>query len=240
MAKRSQMPKAASPSQSKGKQPASKRKGSPVVLWAVIGAVALVVLGVIVLQVQSMNKPVESSGRVTEGTGWGPIDAPVKIVEYSDFGCTYCRQFATSQGKQLQQEYEKSGKVRFDFRSYIIEGQSTREAANAAYCAADQGLFWDYHDLLFSKQGAGPVQTVFSKSALKGYGAQLGLDTAAFNRCVDSGQHIAEVQTQHSEGAAKGVRATPTIFVNDRKFEGAMPYADFKAAVEAALKSAGS
>jgi protein-disulfide isomerase len=238
MAKRSQMPK----SSGSGKSGAAggKRAGSPVVLWVVIGAVAVIVVGIILLQVQSMNKPVATSGRITEGSAWGPVDAPVKIVEYSDFGCTYCRQFALNQGKQLQQEYEKTGKVRFDSRSFIIEGPSTRDAANAAYCAAEQGRFWDYADVLFNKSGTAQPEVVFAKAALKNYGAQLALDAAKFNACVDKGQYLPEVQSQNNEGIARGVKATPTFFINGKKMEGAAPYAEFKATVDAALNTAGS
>jgi protein-disulfide isomerase len=239
MAKRSQMPKTSGTGKS-GAASGGKQAGSPVVLWVVIGAVAVIVVGIILLQMQAMNRPVATSGRVTEGSGWGPANAPVKIVEYSDFGCTYCRQFALNQGKQLQQEYEKSGKVRFDYRSFIIEGPSTRDAANAAYCAAEQGRFWDYSDVLFNKSGTGQPQVVFAKSALKNYGAQLSLDTAKFNTCVDSGQYLPEVQSQHNEGTARGVSATPTFFINGKKIEGAAPYAEFKATVDAALNAAGS
>ncbi|MGC8781991.1 MAG: thioredoxin domain-containing protein, partial [Anaerolineae bacterium] len=131
MAKRAQMPKGSGASL-KASSAARRPGGSAVVLWVVIGAVVLVVIGVILLQMQSMNRPVATSGVVTEGTSWGPADAPVKIVEYSDFGCTYCRQFALNQGKLLRAEYEKTGKVRIEYKSFIIEGPSTREAANAA------------------------------------------------------------------------------------------------------------
>lgn len=236
MAKRAQMPKSAGTARTTAK----KQVGSPVVLWGIIGAVALVLVVVIVLQVQAVNRPITTSGVVSEGTSWGPANAPVKIVEYSDFGCTYCRQFALDQGRKMRQEYEKTGKVRFEYRSFIIEGPSTRDAANAAYCAADQGRFWDYSDVLFNKSGIGQPQNVFAKSALKDYGAQIGLDAAQFARCVDSGQFIPDVQNQNAEGSRLGVQATPTFFINNKKIEGAAPYADFKAAVDAALQAAGS
>jgi protein-disulfide isomerase len=239
MAKRAQMPKASSVGQ-KARTVARRPSGAPVVLWVVIGAVVLVVIGVILLQMQSLNRPVATSGRLTEGTSWGPADAPVKIVEYSDFGCTYCRLFALNQGKLLREEYEKTGKVRFDYKSFIIEGPNTREAANAAYCAADQGRFWDYYEVLFNRSGTGPVESVFSRTALKNYAAQIGLDTAQFGRCVDSGQHIPDVQAQHTEGARLGVQATPTFFINGQIVQGAAPYEEFKAMIEATLKSVGS
>ncbi len=237
MAKKAQMPKAGI---QRKVQPVSKRKtSSQWVIWAVIGAVVLVMVGVILLQSQSLRQPVTATNRTGEGTAWGPANAKVKIVEYSDFGCTYCAQFARNQGKQLRAEYEASGKVRFEFKSFIIEGPSTAGAANAAECAADQGRFWDYHDVLFSQSGLGTVDAVFSKPNLKQYGAQLGLNAAPFNRCVDDDQHLEKVYRDTSEGKGQGVKATPTFFINGQKAEGAIPYADMKARIEAAL-AAGS
>jgi protein-disulfide isomerase len=241
MAKRTQMPKSAGVPQGKAKIAAKKKQaGSPIVLWGIIGAVALVLVVVIVLQVQAVNRPITTSGVISVGTGWGPADAPVKIVEYSDYGCTYCRQFALNQGRQLREEYEKTGKVRFEYKSFIIEGPSTRDAANAAYCAADQKRFWDYSEVLFNKSGTGQPQSIYSKAALKDYGVQIGLDAAQFGRCVDSGQFIPEVQNQNTEGARLGVQATPSFFINGRKIEGAAPYPEFKAMIDAALAAAGS
>lgn len=240
MAKRVQMPKSAGTVGGKARPTAKKQVGSPVVLWAVIGAVVLVLIGVILLQMQAVNRPIQVSGVIAEGTGWGPADAPVKIVEYSDFGCTYCRQFALNQGRQLRAEYEQTGKVRFDYKSFIIEGPNTRDAANAAYCAADQGRFWDYAEVLFNRSGTDQPQVVFAKSALKEYGAQIGLDLTRFGRCVDSGQFIPDVQNQHNEGARLGVQATPSFFINGQKIEGAAPYAEFKRVIDQALQAAGS
>ncbi|MCX6032901.1 MAG: thioredoxin domain-containing protein [Chloroflexi bacterium] len=233
MAKKAQMPKGGV---RRKVQPAAKRASDTRwVLWAVIGAVVLVMVGVILLQSQTLRKPVETTNRTGEGTSWGPAGAKVKIIEYSDFGCTYCRQFALNQGKQLRADYEAGGRVRFEFKSLIVEGPITAGAANAAECAADQGRFWDYHDLLFNQQGVGAVASVFSKASLKQYGGQLGLATDQFNRCVDSDQHLDKVYRDASDGKGQGVQATPTFFINGQKIEGAAAYAEFKAKIEAAL-----
>ena len=239
MAKKAQMPRGGV---QRKVAPAAKRKssaGAQWVLWAVIGAVVLLMVGVILLQSQALRKPVETTNRTGEGAAWGPAGAKVKIIEYSDFGCTYCRQFALNQGKQLRAEYEAGGQVRFEFRSFIIEGPTTAGAANAAECAADQGRFWDYHDILFNQQGVGAVQSIFSKASLKQYGAQLGLAADQFNRCVDGDQHLDKVYRQTSEWRGLGVTATPTFFINGQKIEGAASYAEFKTLIDAAI-AAGS
>ncbi len=162
----------------------------------------MVTAGLILLATQAARKPVEATGRVGEGAAWGPVDAPVKILSFSDFGCSHCRDFALNQGRQLRAEYENSGKVRFEFKYFVLNWQTTADPANAAQCAADQGRFWDYHDTLFNQQGASAQP--FNKSALKQYAAQLGLDTTRFNRCVDSDQHADILASDGSDGRGAG------------------------------------
>lgn len=233
MAKRSQLPKPAGGSKSTN-QP-SRSATSRWLLLGVIAAVVVVAVGLILLATQATRTPVVATNRVGEGTAWGPADAPVKIVNFSDFGCSHCRDFALNQGQQLRAEYESSGKVRFEFRNFVLNWQTTADPANASQCAADQGRFWDYHDILFSQQGMSAQP--FSRAALKQYAAQLGLDTAKFNPCVDNNQHADILARDGADGRALGVNATPTFFINGKKIEGAAPYATFKAAVDAALAS---
>ncbi len=235
MAKRSQasIPKTARPVT---KVAPPKAGGSRNLLLVVIGGVLVVAVGLVLLIVQSVNRPVTATNRVGEGAAWGPVGAAVTVVDYSDFGCSHCATFALNQGKLLREEYEATGKVRFEFKHFIIGGATTAGAANAAECAADQGRFWDYHDVLFTRQGTSSAP--FASAALKQYAAQLGLDTSAFNQCVDSGRHLEKVYRDAAEGRNLGVNATPTFFVNGQKIEGAVPYATMKAAVDALLGAA--
>jgi protein-disulfide isomerase len=254
MAKKAQLPKqqpaAASATRTAGTQPASKtgprktpatkakRQSSNMLLLGVIAAVALVAVVIIVFATRATQAPIEATNRVGEGTAWGPADAPVKIVEYSDYGCHFCKQFSETSGEQLRAMYESTDKVRFDFKHLIIGGPSTANAANAAECAADQGKFWDYHDVLFQVQGSSADP--FTKTLLKQYAAQLGLDTAQFNSCVDADQHLEKVYRDSSEGQSRGVNATPTFFIGEQKVEGAQPLQIFQSAVEAELVMAES
>lgn len=236
MAKRAQLPKGGKGVT--GAKAAAKPKPAPVprkMLLGIIAAMVVLAAGLIWLAVQSSQRQVVSPPRVGEGAAWGPADAPVKIVDFSDFGCSFCGSFARNQGVQLRQEYEATGKVRFEFKHFIIGGQRTRDAALAAECAADQGRFWDYHDTLFARQGTS--SDPFNRSALKQYAVQLGLDTAQFNACLDSNKHLEKVTRDSADGRGLGVNATPTFFVNGQKIEGAQPYSVFKAAVDAALSS---
>ena len=231
MAKRSQLPRS---------DPAKRPQAGPkvaantrIILGVIVVAAVLVVAGVFLLQAQAARKPVEITNRTGEGTSWGPQDAKVVITAYSDYGCSHCRDFARNQGRQLRSEYEPSGKVRFEFKHFIVGGPDTANAANASECAADQSRFWDYHDLLFARQGTGAG--VFAKTALKAYAAELGLDTAVFNACVDDDRHLEKVYRDASEGQGQGVTGTPTFDINGQRVKGAVPYEQMKAVVDAAL-----
>jgi len=202
----------------------------------VVAAVVLLVAGIVLLQMQAARKPVEVSGRTGEGTAWGAQGARVVVTDYSDFGCVHCRNFALGAGRQLRQDYESTGNVRFEYKHFIISPPDTANAANAAECAADQGRFWDYHDLLFSQQGV--AQNPFAKAALKQYASRLGLDTARFISCVDGDEHMEKVYKYSTDGRNAGVECTPTFFVDGQKLVGEVNYTDFKAAVEVALAKA--
>ncbi len=129
--------------------------------------------------------------------------------------------------------YESTGKVRFNYRHFIVIGPESADAANASECAADQGRFWDYHDLLMSRSGTSA--DAFSKASLKSYGQQLGLNAAQFNPCVDSDQHLDKVYQDVNEGKQKGVQSTPTFFINDQKIEGAAPFEQFQSVIDGYL-----
>jgi protein-disulfide isomerase len=121
---------------------------------------------------------------------------------------------------------------------------NAQKAAEATECANDQGKFWEYQDLLFANQSALDV------ASLKSYAAQLGLDTATFDQCLDGGQKTAEVQKDQQDGTSYGVQGTPAFFINGRLVSGAIPFADyqdkngvtqpgFKSIIDAALAAAG-
>jgi protein-disulfide isomerase len=237
MAKRAQLPKSTA-GQSSGKG-ASKPapRNTRLLLVIVIGAVVLLVAGIVLLQMQGMRtKPPVAAAQIGAGAAWGPENAKVKILEYADYGCSHCRDFALNQGRQLRADYEASGNVRLEFKNFIVGGPTTATAANAALCAADQGRFWDYYEMLFSQQGVSANS--FSKASLKQYGVQLGLNAEQFDQCVDADTHLEQVYRDSSEGQSQGVTGTPTFFIDGEKVEGAIPYADFKARVDAALAAA--
>jgi len=121
---------------------------------------------------------------------------------------------------------------------------NAQKAAEASECADDQGKFWEYHDLLFANQSALDV------ASLKSYAAQLGLDTATFDQCLDGGEKTAEWQKDEQDGTSYGVSGTPAFFINGRVVSGAIPFEDyqdssgatqpgFKSIIDQALAAAG-
>ena len=112
---------------------------------------------------------------------------------------------------QLVSEYVAPGTIRFEYRDYAFRGPEAVRAAEAAACAADQGAYWQYHDTLFLNQ-SGPNS--FGDARLKQMSESLGLDTAAFNGCLDSGEKRAGVEASIAEAQAQGIDSTPTLLIN--------------------------
>jgi protein-disulfide isomerase len=167
------------------------------------------------------------------GTGptLGTPGAPVSIVEFSDFQCSFCRKFWANTLPQLKETYIKRGQVRFTYRHVAVLGKFSEQAAAAAECAGEQGKFWEYHDRLFATDpGLG-----FTHSNLKQYALQLKLKPSDFGHCLDSGKYRQTVGADRAAAAALGVRGTPTFFVNRQLLVGAQPFDVFRAAIDEEL-----
>jgi protein-disulfide isomerase len=181
----------------------------------------------------SQQKPQVVQVSVDDDPAKGSKDAPVVIVEFSDFQCPYCKRFFDQTLPQLENEYIKTGKVYFVYRDFPLNfHQYAKEAAEAANCAKEQGKFWEYHDLLFENQ---QTWTSVGISELKKYAADLGLDTNKFDSCLDSGKYASEVQKDFQDGLSYGVGGTPTFFINGIKIVGAQPYSVFKQIIDQQL-----
>ena len=139
----------------------------------------------------------------------GNKNAPVTVIEFSDFQCPFCERFYSQTLPLLEQNYISTGKVKLVYRDFPLSSihPDAQKAAEAAECADEQGKFKEMHDKLFENQNS------LSTSSLKSYAAQLGLDAAKFNGCLDSGKYASEVQKDFNDGSAAGVSGTPS----DRK-----------------------
>jgi len=161
----------------------------------------------------------------------GPAAAPVTVVEYSEFQCPFCSRVGPTV-KQVMETY--GDKVRLVFRDYPLPFHDhARPASEAAQCAHSQGKFWEYHDKLFANQQA------LDTDNLKKYAAELGLDTAEFNRCFDEGRFKSVVDGNQAGGEALGVQGTPAFFINGRFLSGAVPLEAFQEIIDDELKRQG-
>jgi len=156
----------------------------------------------------------------------GGQNAPVAIIEYSDFQCPFCAKFFKDTESALREKYIKTGKVKFIYRNFAFLGEESLWAASAARCAGEQGKFWEYHDYLYSNQ-QGENQGAFSKQNLKGFASALGLDRNKFDPCLDSDKYIKDIQDQTRAGGEAGVQGTPASFINGTLYPGALPIATF-------------
>ena len=158
----------------------------------------------------------------------GATDAPVTIVEFSDFECPFCKQTHPTL-KQLLERYP--GKVRLAYRDFPLDSihPQARRAAEAARCASDQGKFWEYHDVLFTQS---PQLTL---EDLRRYAGQVGLDITKFDGCLAAGVHKTTVQRDLDEGNRLGITGTPAFFINGRTLSGAQPLDAFTRLIEQEL-----
>ncbi len=167
----------------------------------------------------------------------GSSDAPVIMIEYSDFQCPFCGKFARETEMELIEKYVEDGTLRIEWRDFPYLGQESANAALAARAAQAQGEFWRYHDLLYENQGS-TNSGAFSEEKLLALAREAGLDVERFERDMKSGKYEAAVAADFEEGQSRGVAGTPTFFINDEALVGAQPVEVFEAAIEKAAKEA--
>lgn len=176
----------------------------------------------------------------------GNPGAPIRIEEYSDFQCSHCASFYKTTEKQLMDNYVADGTVYFVYNSFGgFMGAESAEMASAAYCAGDQGKFWEMHDVILTNQGNTQGSTV--KRRLGEFAEYLKLDMSEFDACVDGNKHGDDIEQDMKDGTASGVKATPSFImsytvngeVKTKLIEGAQSFDGFKLEIEAALAEIG-
>lgn len=178
--------------------------------------------------VRILWEPPRVAIRETDSPSLGPKDAPVTVVEFSDFQCPYCAQ-AVSVVKKMREIYGEQ--VRVVYRDFPLEiHKDANRAAEAGACARDQGKFWEMHDRMF----ADPSQ--LGIDGLKASAKAIGLDVAAFGGCLDSGRHKADWQADSQEGTGYGVSGTPFFFVNGRMISGVVSLDTFRNVIDQELE----
>ncbi len=160
----------------------------------------------------------------------GEADAPITIVEFSDYQCPYCQRYFNEAYSQVIANYVETGQVRYVFKDFPI-GQihpQATSAAEAARCAGEQDAYWEMHDKLFERQDAWAGQEDPVPAFLE-LGQAVGLDAGTLQSCLESGRYAVDVQQDLAEGQALGVTGTPTFFIDGYPIVGAQPYDLFRA-----------
>jgi protein-disulfide isomerase len=206
-------------------------------VWAIVAAaLALVILvfaGVFYAMVRQNLGQIKNQNQLS-GTSYitsstdpylGGVNASVTVVVFSDFQCPYCFQ-AFPVVRQLAEQYKDQ--IKLIFRDFPITDShpQAEKAAEAGKCAHEQGKFWEMHDKLFINQAD------LSVAALKRYAREVGLDGTVFDACLDSSRTASAVQRDLEDGITAGVDGTPTFFINDRKFAGAVSLDGFRSIID--------
>jgi protein-disulfide isomerase len=142
----------------------------------------------------------------------GSPSAPITIIEFGDYQCTYCHNFHESSLDTIKQEYLNTGKANLVFRDFPLNGDYSILAAEASHCAKDQEKFWEYHDELY-KNWAGENTGWVSKESLEEFAQNVGLDLEKFNSCLDSDKYKQQVLDTYRFGQKIGIDATPSFLI---------------------------
>ncbi len=213
--------------------PPKKRK---IIKWIIISFVILLVLSIGIFFIALVKKNMDNLNNTnsvydistTDDPYAGGENANVVIVEFSDFQCPYCFQvFPTV--REIINKY--GDQIKFIYRDFPIDDihPQAQKAAEAGECAAEQDRFWDFHDKLFINQDN------LTETSLKNYASELGLNTEQFNACLESNRYYEEVQQDFASGILAGVEGTPTFFINNVKFEGAITLESFTTIIDKLL-----
>jgi protein-disulfide isomerase len=222
--------------------------------YITIGFVSVVAILVAFLFIYPNFKPVGAISTAPEISrpdaklnAAGNPAAPIRIDEYSDFQCPYCRQFLEKTEAQLMDTFVADGSVYFVYNSYgSYIGAESGSAAEAAYCAGDQEKFWQMHDTIFANQ-TGENVGAYTDRRLTAFAEKIGLDMTAFKSCFNGNDYKATIDQDVKDAITAKIKATPSFVltytvkgeVKTKLLEGAQPYDTFKKEIEAALAEIG-
>jgi protein-disulfide isomerase len=168
----------------------------------------------------------------------GSPDAPVTIVEYSEYLCPYCRRFVLETLPLIEEEYIDTGKVKLIFRDFPVHGQPAVLIAMVAECAADQGKFWEMHMFLWERYEEWS-QSQDILATFQGYAEELGMDTEEFTSCLQEGTVVERIIEDYNIGVQDGVSATPAFLINGTAVRGALPFEEFQKVIDEKLAESG-
>jgi protein-disulfide isomerase len=202
---------------------------------SVVAVIAILILAYILIKPDQTGNVIREENPIVgisidNDAVLGDDDAPITIIEFSDYECPFCTRFYLNTLPQIKSEYIDTGKVKLIYRDYPLGFHANaQKAAEAAECAGEQGKYYEMHDKLFDEGVDGGV------SSFKQYAKEIGLNAEEFNECLDSGEMASEVQKDFQDGQRAGVQGTPTFFINGKILKGAQPFEVFKQIIEEEL-----
>ena len=232
-----------------GKHPKDEKTAGPKSAWPLLAGVVLVAVlagGAVIFLGGTPGQREQAAGPDGGGSSpasrlehpaLGDADAPVTMIEYSDFQCPFCGKFARDTEPGLIEKYVEDGTLRIEWRDFPYLGQESVNAALAARAAQEQGKFWEYHDLLYEDQGS-RNSGAFSENRLIEFAREAGLDVERFEEDLTGGEYETAVGKDFQEGQQSGISGTPTFVINGETLVGAQPVEAFEQAIEGAAREA--
>ena len=228
-----------------------RQRQQRMIIILVISGVAIIIAGFLIIP--SLQRSLAPAGEVIQitpvdrpledGSALGDPAAPVLVEVWSDFQCPSCRNYSENIEPLVVANYVANGKIRYVYRQFPFLDDSSLskesdQAAHASLCAADQGRFWDYHDILFANWNSENIGA-FRDKRLIAFAEALNLDMDKFSACFNGGDHQEEISKDIADGTRLGVSGTPSVFVNGKILTtGRVPsYEDVAAAIDAASKT---
>lgn len=167
----------------------------------------------------------------------GDADAPLRMIEFSDYECPFCSRYVSQTLPQIMAQYVDSGKVRYEFRDFPLTSihPQAQLAAEAARCAGAQGNYWGMHDQLFVRQQLWQGDDAAARTTFSTIARELSLDSGAFNTCLLEAHYAPVVQQHLAEGQQLGVTGTPSFIIGEQFLAGAQPFEVFQQVIEQEL-----
>jgi protein-disulfide isomerase len=172
----------------------------------------------------------------------GDPRAPLTVVEFSDYGCPFCRRYTTLTYQKLKRDYIDTGRVFYVFKDFPIVQlhPQAKLAAEAAECVGRQGAYWQMHEVLFANQSTWDTTAAVARAAFAQYAGDLKIDRHAFETCMDQGQTRANVEKNMAEGQHLGIDGTPSFVINGKLLSGAQPTETFQRVFDRELEALGA
>ena len=170
----------------------------------------------------------------------GPESAPITIVEFGDYQCEACKDWFDNTRDTLIENYIETGKAKLIFIDLPFLGRDSPAAAQASYCAEDQGQYWEYHTMLYTFQDGHPDSGWADRDRLNSFAFSLDMNMDEFNDCMNSSKYQKRVKANYDEAVKNDVQSTPTFIIisedgKKKQFSGAQPYSVFSATIESML-----